>query len=186
MEDTQRQLTRLREQQKQNVAPSIVHVKVERRSSSPVHIDGGSRSQVLSKPKLVIPYVKPRIFQPPTSAFSTLNTQIVPGVEVNPSTPSHNATKIKDDNTHSSVQKVVRTEVRGAKRKSEPKEHKELILLIRKESSARPIHRHATTYAAGQHRRRIRNLALCLVNDQHFITSALDGNIRLWEIQSSG
>ncbi|KAK7399287.1 hypothetical protein VNO78_10468 [Psophocarpus tetragonolobus] len=36
------------------------------------------------------------------------------------------------------------------------------------------------------HKRRVRCIAVCPVNDRRFVTSALDGVVNLWEVYSSG
>ncbi|CAM8910701.1 unnamed protein product [Rhodiola kirilowii] len=75
---------------------------------------------------------------------------------------------------------------RGTKRKFEKRDHQELIPSIRSCSSPHFIKCHANTLIASQHKRKLRSLALCPVNNQLFATSALDGVINLWEIHARG
>ncbi|GLU20813.1 hypothetical protein SLE2022_369950 [Rubroshorea leprosula] len=193
LEDSQSKLARLRGQQivaspSGPVAISNGHVKVEHGSTSPLHINEGSKSQAYSRTELVIPSVNQKISQPLKSVGSAMKAISGSGGEENPSSSSKSATKVNAEKSarHSSNLGVAEMKDRGAKRKFEQKEHKELIPLIRKASSPCTVHCHASTYIPSQHKRKLRGLALCPVNDQLFVTSALDGNIKLWQIQSRG
>lgn len=53
---------------------------------------------------------------------------------------------------------------------SDVKEHKELIPLIRKSSSVKSIHCETSNHISSQHKRKLRSIALCPVNDQLFAT----------------
>ncbi|XP_038880724.1 uncharacterized protein LOC120072326 isoform X2 [Benincasa hispida] len=68
----------------------------------------------------------------------------------------------------------------------EQKDHKELIPLVRSSSSPLTDQRDASYYFSSRHRRKLRSLAPSPVNDQLFVTSALDGVINLWQVQSKG
>ncbi|GAU25465.1 hypothetical protein TSUD_71190 [Trifolium subterraneum] len=75
---------------------------------------------------------------------------------------------------------------RGTKRKFEIKGQKDLVPFIGKRSFAQSVNYGTRSYISSLHNKRLRNLALCPVNDQHFVTSALDGVVRLWEVHSRG
>ncbi|KAL1203407.1 WD repeat-containing protein VIP3 [Cardamine amara subsp. amara] len=72
---------------------------------------------------------------------------------------------------------------RGTKRKFEQKEHKELIRLIGRNSSPTTIKCHTSNQISSQHKRKLRSLILCPVNEQLFATSSLDGMVSLWQLQ---
>uniref|UniRef100_A0A1J3ISN3 Uncharacterized protein n=1 Tax=Noccaea caerulescens TaxID=107243 RepID=A0A1J3ISN3_NOCCA len=69
------------------------------------------------------------------------------------------------------------------KRKFEQKEHKELIRLIARNSSPTTIKCHTSNQISSQHKRKLRSLILCPVNEQLFATSSLDGMVSLWQLQ---
>ncbi|CAI8599021.1 unnamed protein product [Vicia faba] len=77
-------------------------------------------------------------------------------------------------------------QVVGNKRKLEVKEHKELIPLLRKSSMVNLIHCETSNLISSQHKRKLRSIALCPVNDQLFVTSALDGVVNFWQVQARG
>ncbi|XP_022134734.1 uncharacterized protein LOC111006933 isoform X2 [Momordica charantia] len=66
------------------------------------------------------------------------------------------------------------------------KDHKELIPLVRSSSSPLTAQCDRSYYFSSQHKRKMRSLAPCPVNDQLFVTSALDGMINLWQVQYKG
>ncbi|EOA13242.1 hypothetical protein CARUB_v10026271mg [Capsella rubella] len=72
---------------------------------------------------------------------------------------------------------------RGTKRKFEQTEHKELIRLIARNSSPTTIKCHTSNQISSQHKRKLRSLILCPVNEQLFATSSLDGMVSLWQLQ---
>ncbi|XP_010555586.1 PREDICTED: uncharacterized protein LOC104825039 isoform X2 [Tarenaya hassleriana] len=72
---------------------------------------------------------------------------------------------------------------RGTKRKIEQKEHKEVIRFIGRNSSPTTIKCHTSNQISSQHKRKLRSLILCPVNDQLFATSSLDGMVNLWQLQ---
>ncbi|KAK2384984.1 WD repeat-containing protein [Trifolium repens] len=77
-------------------------------------------------------------------------------------------------------------DVRGTKRKFEIKGQKDLVPFIGRRSLVQSVNCGMGSYISSLHNKRLRNLALCPVNDQHFVTSALDGVVRLWEVYSRG
>ncbi|ESQ43491.1 hypothetical protein EUTSA_v10013209mg [Eutrema salsugineum] len=84
----------------------------------------------------------------------------------------------------SPIVKASRDRDRGTKRKFEQKEHKELIRLIGRNSSPTTIKCHTSNQISSQHKRKLRSLILCPVNEQLFATSSLDGMVSLWQLQS--
>ncbi|KAL0710419.1 hypothetical protein Bca4012_017397 [Brassica carinata] len=79
--------------------------------------------------------------------------------------------------------KASRDRDRGTKRKFEQKEHKELIRFIARNSSPTTIKCHSSNQISSQHKRKLRSLILCPVNEQLFATSSLDGMVSLWQLQ---
>ncbi|XVF54785.1 hypothetical protein PTKIN_Ptkin05aG0209500 [Pterospermum kingtungense] len=157
-------------------------VKVERKSVSPERVNGGSKSQPQSRTELVVPSVNPKI--PIKSAGSSAKTTT--GLEA--SAASNRSVKVKAEKSHRSSNdvEVVENKDRGTKRKFEQKEHKELIPLVRSSSSPTTIGSYSSNHISSQHKRKLRSLAVCPVNDQLFVTSALDGLVHLWQIQGRG
>lgn len=79
--------------------------------------------------------------------------------------------------------KASRDQDRGTKRKFEQKEHKEVIRFIARNSSPTTIKCHSSNQISSQHKRKLRSLILCPVNEQLFATSSLDGMVSLWQLQ---
>ncbi|KAF8052964.1 hypothetical protein N665_1483s0016 [Sinapis alba] len=79
--------------------------------------------------------------------------------------------------------KASRDQGRGTKRKFEQKEHKEVIRFIARNSSPTTIKCHSSNQISSQHKRKLRSLILCPVNEQLFATSSLDGMVSLWQLQ---
>ncbi|XP_013630418.1 uncharacterized protein LOC106387530 [Brassica napus] len=79
--------------------------------------------------------------------------------------------------------KASRDRDKGTKRKFEHKEHKELIRFIARNSSPTTIKCHSSNQISSQHKRKLRSLILCPVNEQLFATSSLDGMVSLWQLQ---
>ncbi|KAG6753302.1 hypothetical protein POTOM_043354 [Populus tomentosa] len=48
------------------------------------------------------------------------------------------------------------------------------------------VHCHTSNHISSQHKRKLRSVAVCPVNDQLFVSSALDGMINLWQLQARG
>ncbi|KAK2662232.1 hypothetical protein Ddye_000806 [Dipteronia dyeriana] len=187
-------------------------VKVEGRSASPVYKEEGfSRNRPQSRPELLIPAVTPNISQPiKLSGYGTKGL-IGYSTQASPSNHSNSAVRVKEEKSYSSTQaspsnhsnsvlrvkeeksyknstdrEVVDAQDRGTKRKFEQKEHKELIPFVSTRSSPSTIHCHASNHIPSQHKRKLRSLMLCPVNDQLFATSALDGVVNLWQLQARG
>ncbi|XWS51507.1 hypothetical protein CRYUN_Cryun12cG0181900 [Craigia yunnanensis] len=165
-----------------NASLATKSVKVERSSISPERINGGSKNQPQSRTELVIPSVNPKIPQPLKPAGLGAKTTI--GLEAS----AASAVKVKAEKSHRSSTDVEVVEIkdRGTKRKFEQKEHKELIHLVRSSSSPTTIGSYTSNHIPSRHKRKLRSLAVCPVNDQLFVTSALDGLVNLWQIQGRG
>ncbi|AQK61563.1 hypothetical protein Zm00014a_034428 [Zea mays] len=78
-----------------------------------------------------------------------------------------------------------RKEEKPPKRKIEQKEHRNLIPSVRK-SSATVLKFQGGNLVSSQHRRKLRCLELCPANDQLVVTSALDGLVTLWQVETRG
>ncbi|KAL9239400.1 hypothetical protein vseg_013729 [Gypsophila vaccaria] len=137
--------------------------------------DGPSQRQPPSKPPLVISNVS----QKPSRSSSTAET-------VGRGTPSHSDTPMKVRSHGNPELEDSKSQATGTKRKLEQREHTELVPLVRSSSSPSLIRCNASTHISSQHKRKLRSLALCPVNDKLFITSALDGVVNLWQIQARG
>ncbi|XP_027356294.1 uncharacterized protein LOC113865752 [Abrus precatorius] len=200
LQDSESKLARLRGQSnavlgKSSLNDGIKIVKTECRSNSPIDRNEGSyKNQNQSKPELLIPSVNPKISQPVllqrSSAKASINSssEASPVVHTSPITGSSSRAKSDKSHSHrlSSEQQKVEIKDKGTKRKYDQKEHKELIPLIRKSSSPSLLHCQTSNHISSQHKRKLRSIALCPVNDQLFVTSALDGAVNLWQIQSKG
>ncbi|XP_061357128.1 uncharacterized protein LOC133301511 [Gastrolobium bilobum] len=198
LEDSESKLARIRGQtnavsSKSSLDDRIKTVKTERRSSSPIdRNEGSSKNQYQSKPELIIPAVTPKISPPILLPRSSANASISSSSEAIASvhTPSihGSGSRVKSDKSHrlSSEQQNIEIKDKGTKRKFEQKEHKELIPLIRMSSSPNLVHCQTSNHISSQHKRKLRSIALCPVNDQLFVTSALDGVVNLWQVQSRG
>lgn len=73
-----------------------------------------------------------------------------------------------------------------AKKKLEQRVHQELIRNIRTTASPDKIVFQPSILLPSQHRRKMRSIVLNPLNDQLFITSALDGAVNLWQLQPRG
>ncbi|CAB4280403.1 unnamed protein product [Prunus armeniaca] len=195
LNDSETKLARLRRQDKVGSTKSspgseTKSAKVEPRSTSPIHLSQGStRNQPHSKTELLIPAVIPKISQPTKLAGSSGKAPVSSSAQVSPSVSSQSisATKEKGDKSYrTSSKQEVEIQDRGTKRKFEQKEHKELIPSVRTSSSPSIIRCYASNHISSQHKRKLRSLSLCPVNDQLFVTSALDGIVNLWQVQAKG
>ncbi|KAJ6375283.1 hypothetical protein OIU77_000297 [Salix suchowensis] len=184
---------------------------MERKSPSPVRFnEASSSSQPQSRTELVIPAVNPKVTQPVKSVGS--GARISCGSSAQPSSlaPSNGAVNVKVEKPYSSVNvkveksnsavkvkmekchrsssdvEVVEIQDRGNKRKIEQKEHKELIPLVSRSSVPCTVHCHTSNHISSQHKRKLRSIVVCPVNDQLFVSSALDGMINLWQLQARG
>ncbi|XP_058075499.1 uncharacterized protein LOC131223926 [Magnolia sinica] len=83
-------------------------------------------------------------------------------------------------------QEIFDLQSEGSKRKFEQKDHKRLIPLVRSCLSPCTIHMQPCISISSQHKRKLRSLVLNPVNDQLFVTSALDGIVNLWKIEDQG
>lgn len=195
LNESQTKLARLRSQNKAvstKASPSngIKSVKEERRSTSPIHLsESSSRNQPQSKTELLIPAVTPKVSQPTKLSGSSGKAQVSSSSQASPSVSSQSfsATKAKGDKPYrSSSKQEVEVQDKGTKRKFEEKEHKELIPMVRTSSNPSIIQCHSNNHISSHHKRKLRCLSLCPVNDQLFATSALDGVVNLWEVQARG
>ncbi|KAM2075665.1 hypothetical protein ACFX1T_038517 [Malus domestica] len=164
--DTEIKLARLRRQDRVGSTRSSPgtgtnSVKVECRSTSPIHLYEGSSGKA------------------PVSS----SAQASPSV----SSQSVSANRMKGDKSYrNSSKQEVEVQDKGTKRKFEKKEHKELVPLVHTSSQPCKINCYASSHISSQHKRKLRSLSLCPVNDQLFVTSALDGVVNFWQVQSKG
>lgn len=110
LHDSQCKLARLRGQRQSqgSLENGAKNVKVERRSSSPVHINrSSSRNQPQSKPELLIPAVNPKLSQPMkssnssgTQATSSVSTQSNSAMKVKGEKPSRVSSELEDVEIH--------------------------------------------------------------------------------------
>ncbi|TYH80527.1 hypothetical protein ES332_D03G138600v1 [Gossypium tomentosum] len=179
LQDSQSKLARLRGRHNtafSNASLATKSVKVEQ---SPERINGGSKTKQQPRTELVIPSVNPKISQPIKPAGSSAKTTI--GLEANAA--SSRVVKVKAETSHrnSSNAEVVEKKDRGAKRKTKR---------AQRVDSLRTKQLYACSYSSNhissQHKRKLRSLSVCPVNDQLFVTSALDGLVNLWQIQARG
>ncbi|XP_014524268.1 uncharacterized protein LOC106780490 [Vigna radiata var. radiata] len=197
LQDSESKLARLRGQtnavsSRNTFDDGIKTVKTERRSNSPIDRNESSiKTLHQSKPELLIPSVNPKISQPvllpkPSKASVSSNSEATPGIHNSPITGD--SSRGKSDKSHRISSEQQKTEIKdkGTKRKFEQKEQKELIPLIRKSSSPSLVHSETSNHVSSQHKRKLRSIALCPVNDQLFVTSALDGMVNFWQIQAKG
>lgn len=195
LNDSQSKLARLRSRDglsgsRKNVGDSNKSVKEERKSPSPVYIEENhSRKQSQSKPQLIIPALKPKIAQPvkleePSAKPFGSGSR----TSVSSTTQSNGVGKQKGEfsSKHPAEIEVVELQAKGRKRKLEQKEHRELIPLVRSDSSPSTIRFQPGVHISSQHKRKLRSLALCPSNDQLFVTSSLDGIVNLWQVQGKG
>ncbi|KAA3458198.1 protein tipD-like [Gossypium australe] len=160
-------------------------VRVEQRIVSPEHINIGSENLLLPKTELIIPNVSPKISQPIKPEGLVAKTII----DLEETAASNRAVRkrAKKSNTSSTTDvEVVEIKDGGTERKFEKKKHKDLIPLVESSSSPTLIRSYSSNLIPSQHKRKLRSLAVCPVNDQLFVTSALDGLVNLWQIQGRG
>ncbi|XP_028765226.1 transcription initiation factor TFIID subunit 5-like [Neltuma alba] len=196
LQDSKSQLARLRGQA--NAAPSrscvddiTKTVKLECKSNSPIHTNKGPPIvQHNSKPKLLIPDVIPPSSQSISLQRTSEKASISTDSQSSRSLSSHAiaGAKVKEERSQevSTDEEVSEIKYRGTKRKFEHKEHNELIPQIGSSTSLRSLRCKSSSLIPSQHKRKLRSLALCPVDDHLFATSALDGVVKLWRIQSKG
>ncbi|XP_042451845.1 uncharacterized protein LOC122036556 [Zingiber officinale] len=188
--DSQAKLSRIRLRVKAPSPASAISVKEEDRliQSSPRNniLDGIRNRPVPAqqplRPQLIIPPHNPK----PTTSIAAdsrggrsgkteLKTPAAAGSRTNPSSSAQ-----------SNGGSPVRSQEKTTKRKFEQKDHKDLIPIIRSSSSPCTIRFQAGTIISSHHKRKLRCLEVCPVNDHLFITSALDGIVNLWQLQGKG
>ncbi|KAJ1404980.1 WD40/YVTN repeat-like-containing domain superfamily [Sesbania bispinosa] len=145
-------------------------IKTEHESNgSTIHKNEGS-----AKNHHTIPAASPKTSQSihlPGSR-SSAKASVTPGSQAKPpafSAHSIAGSTVKYDKSQRLSTEHDDTEIKGkgAKRKAEQKEHKELVPLICKNSSAVSEVNYQTSYhIPSQHKRKLRSIALCPVNDQ--------------------
>ncbi|KAJ8550874.1 hypothetical protein K7X08_000244 [Anisodus acutangulus] len=148
-----------------------------------------SRSVPQGKPPLVIPDVKPRVFQPLKMMESGPKISGASVSQAGGSGFAHvtSMARLKADKSHRTPEKEVsEIQPKGTKRKFEQKEHRELIPLIGSYSSASMIRCQTSCVISSQHKRKLRTIISCPTNDQLFASSALDGVVNLWQVHGRG
>ncbi|KAG6467362.1 hypothetical protein ZIOFF_074835 [Zingiber officinale] len=172
--DSQAKLSRIRLRVKAPSPASAISVKEEDRliQSSPRNniLDGIRNRPVPAqqplRPQLIIPPHNPK----PTTSIAAdsrggrsgkteLKTPAAAGSRTNPSSSAQ-----------SNGGSPVRSQEKTTKRKFEQKDHKDLIPIIRSSSSPCTIRFQAGTIISSHHKRKLRCLEVCPVNDHLFIT----------------
>ncbi|KAJ4838398.1 hypothetical protein Tsubulata_017428 [Turnera subulata] len=164
-------------------------VKAEGRSASPIQAnEGSSRNQLQPRrTELVVPAMNDKVSQSTRSTGSGARHTGGSSAQSSPSTQSNSVARVKEEKPWRSTPNAEVVEVQDrVKRKLEEKEHKELIPLVSKSSYPHTVNCYASNHISSQHKRKMRSLALCPLNDQLFVTSALDGMVNLWQLQSRG
>ncbi|GMI76661.1 hypothetical protein like AT5G50970 [Hibiscus trionum] len=181
LQDSQSKLANLRGRRisfsSDDASLATKRAKLEQRVIGAEHIHGDSENQQ-SRTKLLIPSVSPAISQPMNSGGLVAKTNIP--LE---KTAASVKVKVEESNLSSMDIEVVEIKDRGTKRKSE---QKELVTLVESRSSPTLIGPYSSNIIPSQHKRKLRGLSVCPVNDQLFVTSALDGLVNLWKIQGRG
>ncbi|KAK8960490.1 hypothetical protein KSP40_PGU005344 [Platanthera guangdongensis] len=177
LQESQSQLARLRLSR----GPSEAVCSRRSTEESPVRVNGiESRSEVrtqiqTSKQPLVIPSINPK----------SSTTKAPPQVAAHRSKPASSSLPAAPKVSHNLKQETS-TAPCSEKRKRVEKEHQELIPNVRKSSSPNTIPFQTGTYLHSQHKRKLRTLVLCPVDDQLLVTSALDGVVNLWQVHAKG
>ncbi|CAM9001361.1 unnamed protein product [Rhodiola kirilowii] len=83
-------------------------------------------------------------------------------------------------------QRIDETMSKGKKVNTEQKVLGELVELVHSCSTPQLLRFGESIYVFSQHKRKLRSLAVCPMNDRLFATSALDGIVKLWDIQGDG
>ncbi|KAJ6889595.1 hypothetical protein NC652_030360 [Populus alba x Populus x berolinensis] len=158
---------------------------MERKSPSPVRLnEASSSSQPQSRTELVIPAVNPKVPQTVRSVGSGARISCGSSAQLSSLAPSNGVVNVKVEKPYSAANVKVEKSNSAVKVKIEKchrkqKEHKELIPLVSRSSAPCTVHCHTT-------KRKLRSVAVCPVNDQLFVSSALDGMINLWQLQARG
>ncbi|TKY60528.1 Guanine nucleotide-binding protein subunit beta protein [Spatholobus suberectus] len=162
------------------------HVKTDHGSKNALShkSEPSSKNHHQSNPHLLVPVVSSKISQsiplPPSPPHTSVTKSSAVGLMIGSTVKSAKSHGVYNE------QEDIEIKERGNKRKFGQEEHEELIALICKSSSPRSVDYQMSSHFSSQHKRRVRCIALCPVNDQRFATSALDGVVNLWEVHSSG
>ncbi|KAM3246334.1 hypothetical protein P3L10_008101 [Capsicum annuum] len=173
---------------KDNILPLKKSSTLDKKMPSPFQKNNDNSGKLSrAKPLLIIPDVKPMVSLPlktvesspipccsdscaGMSVFSFRNTRIVRSkADISAKTPPDIG--------------AVEIQCKGTKRKSE---HKELIPLIGRSSSANTLNCQTCSVMHSQHKRKMRTIVLCPTDDQLFASSSLDGVVNLWQVQDRG
>ncbi|XP_073002776.1 uncharacterized protein [Typha latifolia] len=186
--DSKAKLGRLRSNS--HATPAVdSRVKLEVNSSSPVQTNGTphpkppAQQPSSSRPQLIIPPLNPKIPSPavkPEPVSSRAFAVASSSAQSNVTERSKHASSSRPDKG------PIRTQENRAKRKFVQKEHQDLITSVRSCSSPNLLRFQTGTVLSSQHKRKLRSLELCPVNDLLFVTSALDGVVNLWQVQVKG
>ncbi|XP_019702879.1 uncharacterized protein [Elaeis guineensis] len=177
LNDSKAKLARLRARAPSRTAASdeARPVRTESRSSSPGNING-------SRPQLLIPSASTRV---PSQAANNAKSKVLHGTSSRgASSPAQSSIVDKSSSRIVSEKSPVRE--KRAKRKIAQKKHQDLIPVVRTYSLPNQIRFQPGTVISSQHKRKLRSLEVCPVNDQLFVTSALDGVVNLWQVQAKG
>ncbi|KAL4191808.1 hypothetical protein AMTRI_Chr06g169050 [Amborella trichopoda] len=184
------------ESSKSAASDDIGKVKVEPKSSatpSPMHVDEGhTQNQPQLRPQLVIPAANLNMGEAKSLADPSMKVPSVSGVRSATSSSkrlSDTSGKLKGDMTsckNSSEKTISNSNDKQASRKLQQRVHKDLISSIRTAASPHIIRFQTATLISNQGRRKMRSIALNPFNDKLFVTSSLDGVVKLWEVQAKG
>ncbi|OAY78642.1 hypothetical protein ACMD2_07200 [Ananas comosus] len=190
-------------------------IKVEKRSPSPVQMNGTPHSRPpplppSSRPQLLIPALNTKTHSPaadsgsgraakadlvPAKAPAGVSSRAASGISSSsspsPSQSNSGVERLKQESL--SKNKVERGSFgsqektqKRVERKLAQKEHQDVIPSIRSRSSPSLLRFQTATVKSSQHKRKLRSLELCPANEQLFVTSALDGVVTLWQLQAKG
>lgn len=165
LNDSKAKLARLRARAPSRTPASV---RTESRSSSPVAND--------SRPQLVIPSVSTKV---PGQAVNNVR----PKVGASSSAQTSVVDRSRQESSSRAVLEKSSAQEKRAKRKIAQKEHEDLIPVVRTSSSPNRIRFQPGSVVSSQHKRKLRSLEVCPVNDQLFVTTALDGVVNLWQVQ---
>ncbi|CAL9037033.1 unnamed protein product [Musa banksii] len=196
LSESQAKLDRIRLRSKAAPVATDV-VKTEARPSNPIRNNNDhaqtrpTPSQQLSRPQLLIPPHNTRL--PSLAADARAGRNAKPELKASAAAggPMDSSPSTQPAGTGTSKPFIekggpVGSKEKRIKRKLEQKEHQDLIHNIRSSSSPCIIRFQSGTLISSQHKRKLRSLELCPVNDHLFVTSALDGVVNLWQVQAKG
>uniref|UniRef100_A0ACD5XA68 Uncharacterized protein n=1 Tax=Avena sativa TaxID=4498 RepID=A0ACD5XA68_AVESA len=152
----------------------------DRRTPPPVQRDPKPPPQPTQKTPA--PQARPQLVIPGT------NTRPAPRAPAPRTEPAPRPKKSTAASSSSSLALQERPKKADKKPKREivQREPQNLIQSVRKSSSPTMLKFYGDHMVASQHKRKLRCLELCPANDQLVVTSALDGMVTLWQVQSSG